>query len=171
MTRKATFAVKNAKPNSSAHNSRKSVPKYLIETDPSFDKNHYEKMNQYKNDNQFRVLAKTTYKEKIKQKMQDKQIKALIKETVITANEKHTSDDIKNLFYALNNKMGGGYYLEELAGHFDEGHFERTEDGWENLSYYPGQDIILKDDAKWYIKSDELTEGTNVDNFDLLANM
>lgn len=171
MKRKATFAVKNAKTYSSAHNSRKSVPKYLIETDKSFDKNHYEIMNQYQNDKQFRELAKIIYKEKTKQKMQDKQIKALIKETVITAKEEHSSDDIKNLFYALHNKMGGGYYLLELAGHFDEGHFERTEDCWENLSYYPCQDILLKDDGKWYIKSDELKEDTSIDNFDLIANM
>ncbi len=131
----------------------------------NFDKNFYQKMNSYEDDGQFRNLAKSIYKEKINQKMQLKQIRALVKETVITAKKEHTAEEIKNLFDALRDEMGGGYHLLELSGHFDEGHFERVEEGWENLTYYPGQDILLKDDSKWYIKSNELKEAESKDDF------
>ncbi len=63
-----------------------------------------------------------------------------------------------------------GYHILELSGHADEGHFVRK-GKWENLSYYPARDILLKDDGNWYIKSKELDEDKSEETFDLLADM
>lgn len=218
MTRKATFSPKKPKKNSSDHNSRKEMPKYLIEEDPNFLGNYYERIPPYENDEQFKELAKQVYNEKFlertgqNQKMQQKQVDALIKEVVITIERHHTIKDILQLFVMLrlekakvNNRKRllkksflkpsvlplsqklpkkwkikrkpkkenlneTGYHILELAGHYDEGHFKRI-GKWEGLSYYPSRDILLKDDGKWYIKSDELSERTDEEAFDVLADM
>lgn len=178
MKRKATFAVKNAKPNSSAHNSRKSMPKYLIETDPNFSENSYEKFGNYQDDKQYREYAKKLYTQKFlerknqAQTMQKSQVKSLIKEVVITTEKHHTKKDIIELFDKLREKKGG-YHILEVAEHRDEGHFERVgkHGEWENLTYYPTKDILLKEDGNWYIKSDETKEAKSADDFDLKADM
>ncbi len=218
MKRKATFFPKPPKKNSSDHNSRKEIPKYLIETDPNFSGNYYERIAPYLNDEQFKELAKKVYNEKFiertgqNQKMQKKQVEALLKEVVISTEEHHGKEDILELFdmlkkekaeenhhqksmsenllkpyvspaeYKLPKKLKikrkpkkenldeTGYHILELAGHYDEGHFVRT-GKWEGLSYYPSRDIMLKDDGKWYIKSNELSERTDEDVFDVLADM
>jgi len=107
MSRKATFFPKIPHVNSSAHNSRKEIPKYLIEIDPNFDGNYYEKVYPYENDEQFRELCKIIYKQKMiertgqHQRMQQKQVDALIYEVVITVEKHHRKEDILNLFTML----------------------------------------------------------------------
>jgi hypothetical protein len=218
MSRKATFSPKRPKENSSDHNSRKEIPNYLIENDPKFDGNYYEKFSPYRSDEQFIELAKKIYNEKFiervgqNQRMQKKQAGALLWEVAISTEEYHTKEDILTLFKMLKNekseqnesKIGlglsrlkpiakkseyvlpqnlrikrkpkkenlneSGYHILELAGHGDEGHFIRK-GMWENLSYYPARDILLKDDGNWYIKSNELSEDKSEDTFDVLADM
>lgn len=175
MSRKATFSVKNAKSSSSSHNSREASPKYLIETDPNFNKNTYEKFGNYQSDKQYREYAKKIYTEKMierngqAQSMQKPQVKALIKEVVLSAEEHHTRKDIISLFDKLGSKKGG-YHILELSNHKDEGHFERVGE-WKNLAYYPTKDILLKEDGNWYIKSNELMEDPTNDDFDTLADI
>jgi len=118
MKRKATFSPKKPKQNSSDHNSRKEIPKYLIETDPDFDLNFYERITPYDNDDQFVSLAKKIYKEKFiertgqKQSMQKKQAEALISEVVITIDEHHTKKDILDLFSMLKREKAQGNALK-----------------------------------------------------------
>ena len=218
MSRKATFSPKRPKENSSDHNSRKEIPNYLIENDPKFNGNYYEKISPYESDEQFIELAKKIYNEKFiervgqNQRMQKKQADALLWEVAISTEGSHTKEDILALFKMLKNekseqnesKIGlglsrlkpipekseyvlpknlrikrkpkkenlneSGYHILELAGHADEGHFIRK-GKWENLSYYPARDILLKDDGNWYIKSNELSEDKSEDTFDVLADM
>ena len=221
MTRKATFSPKTPKKNSSDHNSRKEIPKYLIETDPNFQGNYYERLPPYLEDGQFKTLAKKIYNKKFiervgqNQKMQKKQVEALLKEVVISTEIHHGKEDIIELFdmlkrekeeenhqqksmkedrenrlkpdkwsdvYNLPKKLKvkrktqkvnlseSGYHILEIAGHADEGHFVRT-GKWDGLSYYPGRDIMLKEDGKWYIKSNELSERKDEEVFDVLADM
>ncbi len=218
MSRKATFSPKRPKQNSSEHNSRKEIPNYLIENNPKFDGNFYEKISPYESDEQFTKLAKKIYNEKFiervgqNQRMQKKQADALLWEVAISTEKYHTKEDILALFKMLKNEKSeeneskkglglsrlkpmskkpvyvlpnnlrikrkpkkenlneSGYHILELAGHADEGHFIRK-GKWENLSYYPARDILLKDDGNWYIKSKELNEDKSEDVFDVLANM
>ena len=192
MPRKATFAVKAPKKNSSAHNSREEIPKYLIDHTGNSG-NTYRKIAPYDNDEQFKVLAKEIYNEKFiertgqNQKMQNKQVDALIKEVVISVEPHHTEADIFALFRMLQNekkreneqdedsnngrnKEEVGYHILEIAGHRDEGHFVRKMYGGE-LPYSPQYDIMHKDDGKWYIKADELDERTDPEVFTELADM
>jgi DNA repair exonuclease SbcCD ATPase subunit len=218
MSRKATFSPKCPKPNSSDHNSRKEIPNYLIENNPKFDGNYYEKIATYQSDEQFIKLAKKIYNEKFiervgqNQRMQKKQVDALLWEVAISTEEHHTKEDVLALFKMLKNEKSeenetkrglslsrlkptpekpvyvlphklrikrkpkkenlneSGYHILELAGHADEGHFIRK-GIWENLSYYPARDILLKDDGNWYIKSEELSENKSEDTFDILTDM
>jgi hypothetical protein len=178
MNRKATFAVKNAKANSSDHNSRKNMPKYLIEIDPNFTGNSYAKFGNYQDDKQYREYAKKLYTEKFlerknqAQTMQKSQVKALIKEVVITIEKHHTQKDIIELFDKLREKKGG-YHILEVAEHRDEGHFERVgkHGEWGKLTYYPTKDILLKKDGNWYIKSDETKEAKSENAFNIKADM
>ncbi len=107
MCRKGTFAPKQPKKNSSEHNSRQEIPKYLFEEDPNFSGNYYEKVEPYTNDMEFKILGKKIYNEKFiervrqNQTMQEKQVDALIKEVVITVEKHHTKKDILGLFDML----------------------------------------------------------------------
>ena len=142
--RKASFKVLNATAHSVRHNSRLDKPDYLIEVSEDFNENYYELIH---SDEEFLDLAQKRYKETKKQKMQDSQIEALIKEVAPTLEEHHTVDDVKNLFKKLNSKYGGHYPLE-ISIHEDEGHFI-DKDG---ITYYPRTDIFYKEDEKsWYI--------------------
>jgi hypothetical protein len=218
MNRKATFSPKTPKKNSSDHNSRKEIPKYLIETDPNFTGNYYERIDPYEDDEQFKNLAKEIYNKQFiertgqNQKMQKKQVEALLKEVVISTEGQHTKKDIIELFdmlkrekaeenhqqkamkenrlkphiyldvYKLPKKLKvkrktkkenldeTGYHILELAGHADEGHFIRK-GKWDGLSYYPGRDIVMKEDGAWYIKSNELNESKEEEVFDIPADM
>ncbi len=218
MKRKAAFSPKSPKPNSSDHNSRKEMPKYLIEEDPNFDGNYYERITPYIDDEQLTKLAKKIYNQKFieragqNQRMQKHQEKSLVKEVVISTEEDHTKEDILSLFDMLRREKAEenylkknmamsrlnlvpaerefklpkklkikrkpkkenldeiGYHILELAGHYDEGHFIRT-GKWDGLSYYPARDIMLKEDGKWYIKSNELSEDKSDKMFDVLVDM
>ncbi len=218
MSRKATFSHKRPKPNSSAHNSRKEIPNYLIETDPDFSGNYYERISPFESDEQFVELAKKIYNEKFiertgqNQKMQKKQAEALLWEVAISVEKHHTKEDVLALFKMLRKEKRStnylkmerikdflkpvpkdrkytlpeelkikrkpkkenlnetGFHILELAGHYDEGHFIRK-GKWEDLAYYPGTDILLKDDGHWYIKSDELNEDTSTESFDVKVDM
>ena len=218
MKRKAAFSPKSPKPNSSDHNSRKEMPKYLIEEDPNFGGNYYERITSYTDDEQLTKLAKKIYNQKFiertgqNQRMQKQQEKSLIKEVVISTEEDHTKEDILSLFDMLRREKAeenylkedmaisrlnpvpvkrefklpkklkirrkpkkqnlheAGYHILELAGHYDEGHFIRK-GKWDGLSYYPARDIMLKEDGKWYIKSNELSEDKSDKVFDVLADM
>lgn len=192
MARKATFAVKTPKSNSSAHNSREEIPKYLIDHSGKSG-NTYRKITPYVNDEQFKDLAKDIYNKKFvertgqNQKMQRKQVEALIKEVVISVEAYHTESDIFSLFEMLkdekkrkneqdkeskkpNTNNETGYHILEIACHRDEGHFVRKMYGGE-LAYYPSINILYKNDGKWYIKEDEFDESTDEDAFTLLAPM
>ncbi|OYZ24893.1 MAG: hypothetical protein B7Y23_07775 [Sulfurovum sp. 16-42-52] len=119
MSRKATFSPKKPKKNSSEHNSRKEMPPYLIETEPAFDGNFYERLTPYEDDKQFVLLAQKIYKDEFfkrtgqKQSMQKKQSEALIFEVVITVNENHTKQDILNLFDMLKREKAKDNALKE----------------------------------------------------------
>lgn len=141
MSRSATFSVTAAGSHSSAHNSREEKPKYLIGTFPGSE-NFYDLRH---SDSNFLKLAAAKYKENTGQKMQQKQIDALIKETVLTLEAHHTEADVQKVFDELAAKYGG-HYITELSIHRDEGHFE-DENG---ITYYPTKDILKKDD-EWYI--------------------
>ncbi len=218
MKRKASFSPKSPKPNSSDHNLRKEMPKYLIEEDPNFDGNYYEQITPYIDDQQLTKLAKKIYNQKFiertgqNQRMQKLQEKSLIKEVVISTEEDHRKEDILSLFDMLRREKAednylkedmaisrlnpvpvvrefklpkklkikrkakkenlheAGYHILELAGHYDEGHFIRK-GKWDGLSYYPARDIMLKEDGKWYIKSNELSEDKSDKMFDVLVDM
>ncbi len=172
--RKASFKVVNANGNSSPHNSRQNPPKYLIETDPDFNENHYELIH---NDEEFLQLAQMKYLQKNNQKMQERQKTALIKETVLNLEKHHTVDDIKNLFKKLNEKYGG-HYITELSIHRDEGHLEK-----DGIAYYPTKHIIQKNE-EWYIvplkkfldsdykpKKEDFTEKVNINEFKKVHNI
>ena len=174
MPRSATFTVTPASPHSSVHNSRNEKPNYLISQLKIKDKvvdNFYDLRY---SDSEFLVLAKAKYKEVTRQKMQQKQIIALIKETVLTLEAHHTEYDVQKVFDILNKKYGG-HNITELTIHRDEGHFE-DENG---ITYYPTKDIIEKEDG-WYIiplsesmnhspeyrpKAEEFREKIDIDKF------
>lgn len=141
MAKSATFSVLKASAHSSAHNSREDNPEYLIGTkegaENSYDLRH--------SDGDFLELAKVKYQEVTGQKMQQKQIDALIKETVLSLEDHHTEADVQKVFDTLNEKYGG-HYITELSIHKDEGHFEDKN----GITYYPTKDILQKEDA-WYI--------------------
>ena len=138
--RKGTFSSQRAGANSAAHNSRKSAPKYLLGLEAG-TKNYYELIE---DDKSFIEKAKNIYREKVGQKMQQKQIPNLVLETVLTLKKEHTENDIKKLFDELRKKYGG-HKLLELSIHRDEGHFEK-----DGITYYPTKNILKKDDG-WYI--------------------
>jgi len=110
MSRKATFSPKSPKPNSSEHNSRKEIPNYLIENDPNFEGNYYERMKPYESDKQFVELAKKVYNKKFierigqNQSMQKKQVEALFWEVAISTEKYHTKENILALFKMLKNE-------------------------------------------------------------------
>ncbi|WP_295022309.1 hypothetical protein [Sulfurimonas sp.] len=141
MAKSATFSVLKATAHSSAHNSREDMPDYLIGfkdgNENSYDLRH--------SDSDFLELAKVKYQEVTGQKMQQKQIDALIKETVLTLEDHHTEADVQKVFDTLN-KRYGGHYITELSIHKDEGHFEDKN----GITYYPTKDILQKEDG-WYI--------------------
>lgn len=141
MAKSATFSVLKATAHSSAHNSREDMPDYLIGfkngNENSYDLRH--------SDSDFLELAKVKYQEITGQKMQQKQIDALIKETVLTLEDHHTKADVQKVFDQLNEKYGG-HYITELSIHKDEGHFEDKN----GITYYPTKDILQKEDG-WYI--------------------
>jgi len=141
MARSATFSVVNATAHSSIHNSRQDIPKYLIGILRG-QKNEY--LLQY-SDDEFIEKAKIKYKEVTGQKMQQKQIDALIKETVFSLEDHHTADNVENVFKNLAEKYGG-HFITELSIHRDEGYFM---DDYE-ITYYPTIDILKKEDG-WYI--------------------
>ncbi|MDD2821332.1 MAG: hypothetical protein PHW29_08730 [Flavobacterium sp.] len=141
MAKSATFSVLKASAHSSAHNSREDNPEYLIGTkegaENSYDLRH--------SDSDFLKLAKVKYQEVTGQKMQQKQIDALIKETVLSLEDHHTEANVQKVFDTLNEKYGG-HYITELSIHKDEGHFEDKN----GVTYYPTKDILQKEDG-WYI--------------------
>lgn len=141
MAKSATFSVVKASTHSSAHNSREDTPEYLIGTKEGAE-NVYDLRH---SDSQFLVLAQAKYKETTGQKMQQKQIDALIKETVLSLEDHHTEADVQKVFDQLNEKYGG-HYITELSIHRDEGHFEDKN----GVTYYPTKDILQKEDG-WYI--------------------
>jgi len=141
--RKGTFSVQKASGNSTAHNSRKNPPKYLIGLSEN-TQNFYE---QIQSDDDFIAEAQNIYKDKIGQNMQKKQIANLVQETVLTLQEHQDEDDVKRLFEKLHDKFGG-HTLLEVSVHRDEGYFQKG-----HIAYYPTKDILKKDDA-WFIKSD-----------------
>jgi len=101
--RKGTFSVQVATAISSKHNSRQLAPKYLIDS----SKNYYKLI---KSDNEFIQEAKCIYKEKINQTMQERNIKNLILETVLTLQEYQNENDVKELFKKLNKRYGDMNY-------------------------------------------------------------
>lgn len=141
MARSATFSVVKASAHSSEHNSRDDKPEYLIGTKEG-EENVYDLRH---SDSQFLELAKVKYQEVTGQKMQQKQIDALIKETVLSLENHHTEKDVQKVFDQLNEKYGG-HYITELSIHRDEGHFEDKN----GVTYYPTKDILQKEDG-WYI--------------------
>ena len=141
MAKLATFSVVKASTHSSAHNSREDTPEYLIGIDEG-EENVYDL---HHSDSQFLELAKVKYKETTGQKMQQKQIDALIKETVLSLENHHAESDVQKVFDQLNEKYGG-HYITELSIHRDEGHFEDKN----GITYYPTKDILRKKDG-WYI--------------------
>jgi len=156
--RKGTFSVQVATAISSKHNSRELAPKYLID---SSQKNYYELI---KSDNDFIEEAKSIYKEKINQTMQERNIKNLVLETVLSLQEHQNENDVKELFKKLN-KRYGGHELLEVAIHRDEGHF--LKDG---ISYYPTKNILKKDND-WYICSNIQILKPTKEDFDLKVNI
>lgn len=147
MERKASFSIEAPKRRSSQHNSRVDIPKYLIEQNENFDGNFYAKYNGYESDTQMSELLQNFYKKKIGQRMQKKQVPALIKEAVITLKKEHTEKDVLSLFDTLKKKYGGHEVLE-IAIHHDEGHFQ-DENG---MTYAPNEDIFYnKVDKNWYL--------------------
>jgi len=137
--RKATFTVQNATEFSTRHNSRLVSPDYLLDYTMDayeFDIIHYP--------TEYVQLAKYKYKTTKKQKMQKKQLDALIKKTVLTVLEHHTLQDIKNLFIELNKKYGG-HILTEVYLHKDEGYFEK-----DGIDFYRNHHIFQKSHG-WYI--------------------
>lgn len=151
--RKGTFSVQKANPNSAKHNSRELSPKYLIDTSA---KNYYELIT---TDSEFKNIAQTIYKEKIKQTMQKKQVENLIQETVLTLQPNQNEKDIKELFKKLNKKYGG-HELLEVAIHRDEGYFLK-----DDIAYYPTKNILNKDGV-WYVCSDTSIKKPKVNDFD-----
>lgn len=141
MAKSATFSVLKASAHSSAHNSRDDIPDYLIGFKDG-KKNSYDLRH---SDNDFLELAKVKYQEVTGQKMQQKQIDALIKETVLSLEDHHSEVDVQKVFDTLNEKYGG-HYITELSIHKDEGHFEDKN----GITYYPTKDILQKEDG-WYI--------------------
>jgi hypothetical protein len=141
MAKSATFSVLKASAHSSEHNSRDDIPDYLIGA-KNGEKNIYDLRH---SDSDFLELAKVKYQEVTGQKMQQKQIDALIKETVLTLEDHHTKADVQKVFNQLNEKYGG-HYITELSIHKDEGHFEDKN----GVTYYPTKDILQKEDG-WYI--------------------
>lgn len=176
MARSATFTVTAASSHSSAHNSRSEMPKYLIGTQQN-EENFYDLVY---DDEQFIELAKMKYQAITKQKMQSKQINALIKETVFSLESHHTPDDVREVFRELNKKYGG-HYITELSIHKDEGHFEDKN----GITYYPTTDILKKGDD-WYIipltqsvemlpgykpKAEEFSEKVDISDFKPIYNI
>jgi hypothetical protein len=141
MAKSATFSVLKASAHSSEHNSRDDIPDYLIGA-KNGEENVYDLRH---SDSDFLELAKVKYQEVTGQKMQQKQIDALIKETVLTLDDHHTKADVQKVFDTLNEKYGG-HYITELSIHKDEGHFEDKNE----ITYYPTKDILQKEDG-WYI--------------------
>ncbi len=171
MERKGSFSPRNAKNSSSDHNNRIAgyVPFYCIRT--SVD-NIYRKYLGYKSDSQYLDEAKLRYTEKNAQhqNMQSRQVVAFYKEAVLSLEKHHTEKDVLQVFENLQEKMEG-HHLLEMTIHKDEGHFVRTEEGWDNLTYYPNEDILKKEDGNWYIMRDETKSSKNLDNFDIKADM
>ena len=169
--RKGTFSPRNAKKKSTEHNKRidNYIPRYLIRESTE---NVYRTFLGYECDAQYLDMSKTKYTEKHSQnqKMQSTQAIAFYKEAVLSLEEHHIEEDVLKVFKALQKEMGG-HHLLELAIHKDEGHFERIEEGWNNLSYYPNEEILKKEDGNWYIMSDETKSPKNPDNFDVKADM
>lgn len=141
MAKSATFSVLKASAHSSEHNSREDIPDYLIGA-KNGEENVYDLRH---SDSDFLELAKVKYQEVTGQKMQQKQIDALIKETVLSLDDHHTKADVQKVFDQLNEKYGG-HYITELSIHKDEGHFEDKN----GVTYYPTKDILQKEDG-WYI--------------------
>ncbi len=141
MAKSATFSVLKASAHSSEHNSRDDIPDYLIGA-KNGEENVYDLRH---SDSDFLELAKVKYQEVTSQKMQQKQIDALIKETVLSLDDHHTKADVQKVFNQLNEKYGG-HYITELSIHKDEGHFEDKN----GVTYYPTKDILQKEDG-WYI--------------------
>ena len=171
MARKASFKVQNARGNSSAHNSREQAPQYLV---PTIEDNYYELVH---SDFSFKMIAEMDYKKHHTRGMQQKQKDALIKETVLNLEDRHTPDDVKKLFKKLNEKYGG-HYITELSIHNDEGHFVDKN----GITYYPTKHILKKDDG-WYIvpidkfldddfkpKKEDFSEKVNIDEFEVVYN-
>lgn len=180
MPRSATFSITAAGSHSSAHNSREEKPKYLIDQLKIDDKpigNFYDLRH---SDSDFLKLASAKYKETIGQKMQQKQIDALIKETVLSLEPHHTEADVQKVFDKLAAKYGG-HYITELSIHRDEGHFEDKN----GITYYPTKDILKKGD-EWFIipliesithapdycpKAEEFSEKVNINDFKSIHNV
>lgn len=158
--RKGTFSVQKANSNSSAHNSRKNAPKYLVGLDYG-NENYYELLQ---SDDNFIEIAKKLYKQKIKQTMQKKQVENLVQETVLTLQKHQNENDVKNLFVKLNKKYGG-HELLEVSIHRDEGHFEKN-----GIAYYPTKNI-LQVENDWYICSDPNIEKPKKNDFDKKVNI
>lgn len=156
--RKGTFSVQTANPNSAKHNSRELAPKYLIDTSV---KNYYELITP---DNEFKNIAQTIYKQKIKQTMQKKQVENLIQETVLTLQPNQDEKDVKDLFKKLNQKYGG-HELLEVAIHRDEGYFLK-----DDIAYYPTKNILNKN-GDWYVCSDNSIKKPKQDDFDRIVNI
>ena len=118
MSRKATFSPKKPNNNSSAHNSRKEIPGYLLEPDPHFAGNYYRKITPYQDDQQFIELAKKIYNEKFRertgqnQRMQQKQIESLIWEVAISVEKYHKEEDILALFEMIQREKTSNNYLK-----------------------------------------------------------
>ncbi len=149
--RKGSFSVEKVTSFTIDHNTRKSKPRYLIGLENR--DNIYEEYYTY---DDFQELAEKRYQEVVKQKMQKSQKENLFEEAVISLEEHHTIDDVKNLFKELKKEFTG-HTLINLAIHNDEGHFEKN-----GIEYYPTKHILKKDDG-WYILDE--------DNLDQIADL
>ena len=133
----ATFTVQNASPFSSKHNLRLEIPTYLIDISAN---NEYLTLH---TDKEFKKKAIEKYLKTKKQKMQERQKIALIKEVVLTLKQEHTIKDVILVFRELNLKYGGHYPLE-ICIHRDEGHYVKDE-----IPYSVSKNIFYKHN-NWY---------------------
>ncbi len=146
--RKQSFSCERPKSNSSKHNNREHKPKYLIERDPNFDGNFYQRYNHYENDKQYLEYAKEIYLKKHGQKMQKIQSETgMIWESIITLKKEQGEKEMLDLFKKLNGKYGGHEVLE-VSVHRDEGHFVDKN----GLEYYPNKHIFYDEESKsWHL--------------------
>ncbi|RLA77561.1 MAG: hypothetical protein DRG78_17130 [Epsilonproteobacteria bacterium] len=154
--RKGSFAVRACNSNTSAHNSRKNVPRYLLGLEIGTE--NYYRMTI--GDDKFITKCKDAYLEKVGQKMQTLNIENLINEVVITLKKEQDETDVKKLFKKLNEEFGGHQILE-LSVHRDEGYFVK-----DDIAYYPTKTILKKDD-KYFILSNLDIKNPENEDFDI----